>query len=97
MDEAQRNRAYWAAKELTRIQRDGQQITFTAPFAAPRFTVRLKAQSKRPRTLTTAGGPAVALKAVRGALALTPGTYWEEQGEILVCFDLAKGKNALQV
>ena len=34
---------YWAARELTRIERSGKKITLTAPFAAPEFTLRLKA------------------------------------------------------
>ena len=34
---------YWAAKELTQISRQGNRIVLDAPFASPRFTVRLKA------------------------------------------------------
>ena len=31
---------YWAAKELTQINRNGDQITLTAPFSSLRFTLR---------------------------------------------------------
>ena len=32
---------YWAARELTRIERDGPRVNFRAPFACPGFTVRV--------------------------------------------------------
>ncbi len=32
---------YWAAKELTKIERDGSAVVLKAPFACPAFTVRL--------------------------------------------------------
>jgi hypothetical protein len=34
---------YWAAKELTEIARQGPSVTFNAPFATTRFTVRTRA------------------------------------------------------
>ncbi|MBM4019272.1 MAG: hypothetical protein FJ288_13280 [Planctomycetes bacterium] len=42
---------YWAARELTRIERDAGRTTFTAPFAAPGFTVRLPATGQAPPQL----------------------------------------------
>ncbi len=39
---------YWAARELTGIRKQDKKIILTAPFAAPRFTIRLKTDSPRP-------------------------------------------------
>ena len=35
---------YWAAKQLTTIQRSGNRVTLKAPFATTRFTLRLTVQ-----------------------------------------------------
>ncbi len=37
---------YWAARELTQINKQGRRITFNAPFATTRFTVRAKSLSE---------------------------------------------------
>jgi hypothetical protein len=37
---------YWAARELTRIGRNGPTVNFRAPFACPDFTVRSEAVVK---------------------------------------------------
>ncbi len=87
---------YWAARELTRVQRAGGTIRFQAPFAAPDFTVS---------TATTAGGEpklvaagqAVTLREVRRRQDLRSGNWFREGERVQVCFDLPKGESKLVV
>jgi hypothetical protein len=85
---------YWAAKELTKIDKQGWQVTFTAPFATTRFTVRLAGGSQSPPTLTLAGQRAE-LRRVTAPLQLKSGTWHSDGSNITVCFDLPKGKSTL--
>jgi len=87
---------YWAAKELTKIEKQGRQVTFTAPFATSRFTVRLKGNSQSPPTLTLDGQRAE-LRRVTAPLQLKSGTWHSDGSDITVCFDLPKGKSTLDV
>src|SRR6476620_9244014 len=54
---------YWAAKELTLIERDGDRITLRAPFAAPQRPLCLQPQAAGPPALSTRG-PAQPLREV---------------------------------
>ncbi len=86
---------YWAARELTRIERRGAGMTFHAPFAAPRFTVEVRAPTGVPRLLVQQRP--VALKQVEPGLPLDSGA-WRRRGETLtVCFDLPKGASRLEL
>ncbi len=87
---------YWAARELTRIEKQGQQVTFTAPFATTRFTVRLAGGSQSPPTLILAGRRAE-LRRVTAPLQLKSGSWHSNSSEITVCFDLPKGKSTLTI
>ncbi|MBN2270226.1 MAG: hypothetical protein JXN61_06405, partial [Sedimentisphaerales bacterium] len=87
---------YWAAKELTKIERDGSSVTFTAPFATTRFTVRLKAARQAVPKLNLNTAP-VKLNRVNNPLQLKTGTWHADDGNITVCFDLPKGKSTLEV
>ena len=81
---------YWAAKELTRIERVPQGVRLTAPFAAPDFTVKVAARSEAaPRVAVPRGE--VALSEVRDPLRLIAGTFYREGETAMVCFDLPKG------
>jgi hypothetical protein len=87
---------YWAAKELTVIERQGRRVTFRAPFACPGFTVRVPARPGGPPRF---GGPGAAapLNGVKRPLDLQGGD-WTRDGEGLVaCFDLPKGRSVLEV
>jgi hypothetical protein len=87
---------YWAARELTGIERAGNRITFRAPFACPQFTVRLKvASNATPRWRLSA--PAEALTEVPDARALKTGTWVREKEGLLVCVDLPKGTSAIEL
>lgn len=92
---------YWAAKELTTISRAGNQITLSAPFATQRFTLSVTVPD--PAAIKRVSyGPAGSdvrsdLKEVAGPLKLVSGTWCREKDGVVVCFDLGKGKLALDV
>lgn len=86
---------YWAAKELTQIDKRGRRITFTAPFATSRFTVRTQANIEKTPKLMVAGKPAISLRRANALLRLKPGTWHANGREATVCFDLPKGKSTL--
>jgi hypothetical protein len=94
---------YWAAKELTRIEREGSRVTFTAPFAAPAFTVKISGAGRPPPKLAK-DGAAVPLKEVKMRTDLAPGSWLSEAGggrgdeaSLVACFDLPKGRVTLEV
>ncbi|MHB1037761.1 MAG: hypothetical protein ACYC35_25240 [Pirellulales bacterium] len=84
---------YWAARELTRIERQADRVTLYAPFAAPKFTVRIDA-APGAIPLLAAGAPAP-LKEVPSPLKLESGTWTRTSSGIMACFDLAKGTSHL--
>jgi hypothetical protein len=85
---------YQAARELTRIERSEGNVTFTAPFAAPDFTVRIAAHSDTVPQLTASGRP-VRLTEVNHPLKLETGTFHRTADNITTCFDLPKGRSTL--
>jgi hypothetical protein len=87
---------YWAARELTRIERAADGLSFKAPFACAEFTVRWKAAVAKAPVLQ-AGQTAAELKEVPAPPKLTPGTWCREGENILACFALPKGIAKLQI
>lgn len=87
---------FWAAKELTRIEKRGGEVTLTAPFASPNFTIEI-AGSASPVPKLTAGGKPVELKEVRKPLELKGGTFYRQEKGVRVCFDLPKGESRVLV
>lgn len=85
---------YWAAKELTRISRNGNEIRFQAPFACPEFTVAVAVSSPQVPQLFIQKQP-VELKEVSHALRLKQSTWSRRENEVLLCFDLPKGESTL--
>jgi hypothetical protein len=93
---------YWAAKELTRFERGASQpgeVVFDAPFACPKFTVRVTDASNNPAGVSWQSGTAtVPLRPVKRMSDLAPGTFFLEGngGRALVaCVNLAKGRSTL--
>lgn len=87
---------YWAARELTRIERDGDRLRLRAPFACPDFTLRWAAPvNARPRLRTAAA--LVELAEVNQPLWLEPGKWFRQGDEITVCFALPKGASQLEL
>ncbi len=87
---------YWAAKELTRIERIGNTIKFQAPFACPEFTVRIAASTKAPPILSLNRKP-TALTEVSAILKLKPGNWCRDGDATLACFALSKGDSQLEL
>jgi hypothetical protein len=80
---------YWAAKELTRIEREGDVVTFHAPFTCPRFTVKLPARPDcKPRWGN--GDKTYPLREVAKPAQLASGTFARQGADVIVCVDLPK-------
>ncbi len=82
---------YWAAKELTTIERDAAKRTvqLRAPFACEEFTLALPFRE---------GTPVLgekSLRQVEGRLRLQPGTWCREGESTLVCIAMPKGATTL--
>src|SRR5262249_54249147 len=77
---------YWAARELTRIDRDGSGITLRAPFACPAFTIEVATPpGPGPGSVWIVGR--VPLREVASTLRLGPGTWARTPRGIAACFD----------
>jgi hypothetical protein len=87
---------YWAARELTRIDRSGNQIALAAPFACPSYTLRIDLATGIAPTVVRDQN-VIALKEVSAVHRLTPGTWVAEKSAVVVCFDLQKGSVRLTV
>jgi hypothetical protein len=93
---------YWAARELTRIERRADlAIALAAPFACPQFTLRvaLPAGTAAPPTrvrLTDLATESM-LAPVNSILQLKSGTFVREQHSLVACFDLPKGMSRLDL
>ncbi len=87
---------YWAARELTRIERAGDRVSFRAPFACPGFTVQVPAPANAMPRFTAGRQPPVSHPEVKRRLDLKPGTWFRDGSSVTACFDLPKGDSALQ-
>jgi len=87
---------YWAARELTQIDKQGPRVTFNAPFATTRFTVQIKSNSLKPPKLVV-DRRLVQLRRVKRLLQLENRTWHTDAQNVTVCFDLPKGKSTLEL
>jgi hypothetical protein len=87
---------YWAAKGLTGIERQGNRVALSAPFACPRFTLRVSAPGNAPPRLVHAGKP-IAIREVPRLPDLGAGTWVREPEGLMICFDLPKGDVVLSL
>lgn len=84
---------YWAAKELTRIEKAADCIQFTAPFAATDFTIRVETNSQTAPRLRVDGKPVIFAE-VKDPLRLTANKFWRgTDGYDTICFNLPKGRS----
>jgi hypothetical protein len=87
---------YWAAKELTRIERAENAIALHAPFASPNFTLDVAGRSADvPRFVHN--GQSRPLAEVPRALDLASGTFHRHAEGVTVCFDLPRGTSGITV
>jgi len=84
---------YWAAKELTGISRQADNLVFKAPYACPALTVELP--SVHGQLQIQQGGQLKDLKEVSSLRSLESGTVCRHGDKLTVCFDLQKGTNEL--
>ncbi|MEX2119061.1 MAG: hypothetical protein WD847_05565 [Pirellulales bacterium] len=87
---------YWAAKELTRIARAGDQIVLEAPFACAGFTLRAAAEAGSQPRLELDGKPA-RLKRVERLSDLAGGTWFAGDSHATLCFDLPRGTSQVSL
>jgi hypothetical protein len=87
---------YWAAKELTAIEKKGNEITFKAPFGCPGFTVQVPAVGNVVPELTV-GRKNVQQKEVTKALDLKPGTFHRHNNGLILCLNLPKGGSSVSL
>ena len=89
---------YWAAKALTRIEWQRERVAFRAPFACPRFTLRVPPSTAAgPPRLRAPGADGPPLKEVRSALDLSSGTWCATPAGRVICVDLPRGASELGV
>jgi hypothetical protein len=85
---------YWAAKELTQIEREGNTVRLRAPYASPRFTLRVDTPAISAVTLRTNDLPQT-LREVKTPQELITGTWTRDSDSIMGCFDLPRGESVL--
>lgn len=85
---------YWAAKELTAIKREENEIVLAAPFACAAFTLECRTDRGVP-ALIQAGG-ASPFKEVARQKDLQAGTWLRADGRTILCFDLPKGRSRIR-
>ena len=88
---------YWAARELTRIERTGDRITFRAPYACPAFTVQCAAAPNAVPRLTAGDKPLANLREVNRLLDLNNHTWHRAGQTITATIDLPKGTSVLEL
>ena len=86
---------YWAARELTAIERKAAGFSLDAPFACPAFTLRVKSKRAGPPKVTSAGR-SLDLSEVRKARDLVPGSWLRQEDSLTLCLDLPKGRSRLE-
>ncbi len=90
---------YWAARELTAIARDEDDLFFDAPFACPGFTFDADLPAQRSATILFQRGPNVQqLERIQGAARLAPGQWCRRDDQtVRVCVDLPRGSSILNL
>lgn len=84
---------YWAAKNLTKIEMQGNKIVFSAPFSAKEFTLRLDKRIKGAEW--TAAGEKKNLQKRNVPSEIEDWTFYSEKKETLLCFGLPKGRSEI--
>jgi hypothetical protein len=87
---------YWAARQLTRIERQPGQIVFRAPFACPDLTLRF-AMNGAARLVFRGGANAEPLREVASAGQIEPGRWWRDGDAAMVCLPLPRGQSQLEI
>lgn len=86
---------YYAARELTRIVREGDAMTLAAPFGTPDFTLKVDARSPGTPLVISPAGKIKRLREVRSSSDLVAGTWFRGSTSQQLCFDLEKGSTRI--
>jgi hypothetical protein len=87
---------YWAAKQLTTVNRDGNLIALRAPFACSGFTMEIPASENQVPQLVI-GNKMLPLKEIADVRRLRPGTWLRQDATLVACFDLAVGESSIKL
>jgi hypothetical protein len=87
---------YWAARELTGIERKPAGYEFRAPFAAADFTVQINARAGMQPTVV-AQDKKIKLRALERPNDLDSGTYYRDGERLVLAFDLPKGRSVVEL
>lgn len=88
---------YWAARELTKLERKETRIVLHAPFACPDFTLDVQTGAAPIRLLQLRIGAAVSeLREVASPRRLVAGSYHRTGERVVACFPLGKGESQLE-
>ena len=85
---------YWAAKELTTINVNGNKITLKAPFSTPSFTLKLNS-SIRNAGIKTGNTELKPLIRVKDKKDIKSNTFYSDREGSILCFNLEKGLSEL--
>ena len=92
---------YWAAKELTAIERSGNLMTIKAPVGAPGFTLKVDVVDGvelSPRIAADPSSELIGLKENNQiAGPLSSGEWRRREQAIELCIDLPKGTSILEL
>jgi hypothetical protein len=83
---------YWAAKELTKITVDKTLVKTKSAFCSARFYIEDKRFGKNPTVKNSAS-----LQKVNKISDLKTGTFYSENRETFICFDLKKGETEIRI
>ncbi len=86
---------YWAARELTRMERETGAVVFRAPYACPDFTMQWEGETPGGLRLRHQD-QTLPLKRVSAPLLLRSGAWIAEGRQSTACFDLPKGISRLE-
>jgi len=89
---------YWAAKELTAVEKTETGFRLATPWAAPGFTIQFPLTSENPSIRLAAGTEEeVAFRRVEKGIGLEPNTYRKTRDTWEVCFSLPKGTTEIRM
>jgi hypothetical protein len=86
---------YWACRKLTLLRMDKNSILMKAPFGTPEFTIRIDRRIKK--AVFTNAGQALPLSMVKAENALYSNSFFSNQKESIICFDLPKGESKIEL
>lgn len=87
---------YWAAKELTKISRNEDLITFDAPFACDQFTIEIPGKGGRIKRFMNEASQKP-FEEVPEKSRLSTGKFYNDRDKVVACLNLPKGKSSLRL